>query len=386
MKEKRSTGVQCISLVSRAIASSRTVEELLGRVVEQIPIGWDGLDGTSGGVGATIRFDGEVYGRAEIDETGWRRSSDIVIHGEPCGSVEVSRPAAQPDRDGEPVDPDEGDLLDSIGCLVGQGIERVRLEEQFEERGEKLKSLGEEIKKFAFIVSHDLRAPLVNIKGFSTELSMAMEVVLPFLMDALPKIEDDRKEDVLLAVQEDIPEAVEFIESSVTRMDVLIGAILKLSRLEHYELSCETIDMEALVRETVENLSALIREHGAEVTVGTLPPVEADRKAMDIVVENLLDNAVKYLEPGRAGQIEITSDQGSDVTTFRVSDNGRGIAEKDVKTIFSLFRRAGVQDVPGEGMGLTYAHSLLRRNGGDIRCESEAGAGSTFVFTLPNKR
>ncbi len=102
---------------------------------------------------------------------------------------------------------------------------------------------------------------------------------------------------------------------------------------------------------------------------------------------NLLNNAVLYLDPVRPGEIEITGERDHDETTFRVCDNGRGIAGEDMPKVFAPFRRVGKQDVPGEGMGLPYVQALVRRHGGRIWCESEGiGQGSTFCFTLPDSK
>ena len=120
------------------------------------------------------------------------------------------------------------------------------------------------------------------------------------------------------------------------------------------------------------------------VNVGPLPEVVADRTALEQILGNLLTNAVLYLEPGRPGRIEVGGSRGPDETTFFVRDNGRGIAPEDMPKVFAPFRRAGKQDVKGEGMGLAYVRTLVRRHGGEIRCESQLGVGTTFTFTLPN--
>ncbi len=99
---------------------------------------------------------------------------------------------------------------------------------------------------------------------------------------------------------------------------------------------------------------------------------------------NLLNNAVLYLHPGRSGEIEITAEHGKDETIFHVRDNGRGIAKHDMDKVFAPFRRAGDQDVPGEGMGLSYAQALVRRHDGRLWCESESGIGTTFSLTISN--
>ncbi len=102
-------------------------------------------------------------------------------------------------------------------------------------------------------------------------------------------------------------------------------------------------------------------------------------------MSNILNNAIIYLEPGRTGEIEITGECNAHETIFRIHDNGRGIALEDMDKVFAPFRRAGKQDVPGEGMGLAYVQTLVRRHGGRIWCESEQGAGTTFSFTLPHQ-
>jgi len=120
------------------------------------------------------------------------------------------------------------------------------------------------------------------------------------------------------------------------------------------------------------------------VCLGALPDVVADRTSMEQIMGNILGNAVKYLEPGRPGRIEIFGERGETATTFIVRDNGRGIAQEDMFKVFAPFRRAGKQNVPGEGMGMAYVQALVRRHGGQIHCESELGVGTTFTFSLPH--
>jgi signal transduction histidine kinase len=188
---------------------------------------------------------------------------------------------------------------------------------------------------------------------------------------------------VTTALQEDAPEALGFIDSSVTRMDRFINALLKLSRLGRRELDLEPLDMDALVQATLQTLAHQIEEREVSVTVGSLSEVIADRTSMEQIMGNLLNNAVIYLDPDCPGEIEITAESSPNETTFHVHDNGRGIAEGDMDKVFTPFRRAGRQDVPGEGMGLPYVQALVRRHGGRIWVESEPGKGSTFHFTIP---
>jgi signal transduction histidine kinase len=268
--------------------------------------------------------------------------------------------------------------------LQREVTERKQGGEQLRRYAAELERANEEVRQFAYIVSHDLRVPLTNLKGFSEELVYALEVIGSAMDKALPHLDGKQRRDVTTALREDVPEALGFIGSSVTRMDNFINAVLKLSRLGRRELKFELVDMEALVQVALQTLAHQMEERQVKVTVGSLPEVVADRASMEQILGNLLGNAVKYLDPGRPGEIEVTAERGCDETTFRVRDNGRGIAAEDMDKVFAPFRRAGRQDVPGEGMGLPYVQTLVRRHGGRIWCESEVGVGTVFTFTLSN--
>jgi len=278
----------------------------------------------------------------------------------------------------------EIDALKTAGSILGGALERKWAEEQLQQYASKLEQANEEVKQFAYIVSHDLRAPLTNLKGFSEELSYALEVIGSAMNTALPHLDEKQQQALATALQEDVPEALGFIDSSVTSMDNFINALLKLSRLGHRELKFELVDMEALVQAILETLAHRIEKRQVKVAVGPLPEVAADWTSMEQIMSNLLGNAVKYLDPDRPGDIEITGERDHEETTFRVRDNGRGIAEEDMPKVFAPFRRAGKQDVPGEGMGLPYVQALLRRHGGRIWCESKPGVGTTFTLTISN--
>jgi len=161
-----------------------------------------------------------------------------------------------------------------------------------------------------------------------------------------------------------------------------VNAIQKLSSLSHHELHLKPTDMNGLVQETLNRLAHQIEERQVAVTVGPLPEVVADRAAMAEIMIHLLKNAVAYLDLGRPGAIEISAERRRDETLFHVRDNGRGIAEGDRDKVFAPFRRAGRQEVPGEGMGLPYVQTLVRRHGGRIWFVSEVGVGTTFTFTI----
>jgi signal transduction histidine kinase len=258
------------------------------------------------------------------------------------------------------------------------------LEQRIIERTKELEEANAEIRHFAYIVSHDLRAPLVNLKGFSAELRSALKVLRDGYDEVLPQVDLTRRDLMMRALHEDIPEALRFIESSVDNMDSFTKAILKLSRLGRLQLELVKTDVRLIVEKTLDSLSHQIKQRGIKITIGELPVVTADFVSMEQVFGNILSNAVAYLVPNRPGEIEITAERQTDETIFRIRDNGRGIAKEDMDKVFAPFRRAGKQDVPGEGMGLAYVQTLVRRHGGRIWCESELGVGTTFTFTISN--
>ncbi len=253
------------------------------------------------------------------------------------------------------------------------------LEQRVEERTADLAEANEEIQRFAYIVSHDLRSPLVNIMGFTAELEDAQRTMADYATAENSAVPPDVRE----AIVTDMPEAMGFIRAATGRMDRLIKAILQISREGRRTLTRDTIDLRALFEGMADSLSGQTDAAGATITVGDLPEVEGDRTALEQVFGNLLDNAVKYLRPGVPGEIKVTGEQRGKRVVIRVEDNGRGIAAHDRRRVFELFRRSGEQDRPGEGIGLAHVQALVRRLGGQIHVESELGEGSCFTVTLP---
>ena len=259
------------------------------------------------------------------------------------------------------------------------------LEEQVEERTADLSRANDEIQRFAYIVSHDLRSPLVNVMGFTAELDSAAAAIT----DLIDRAERDAPglvtEDARLAAREDLPEAIGFIRTSTQKMDRLINAILKLSREGRRVLAPGKVGMTELVATIGRSLQHMIDDKGAALSIeGDLPDLVTDRLAIEQIFSNLIENAVKYLQPGRPGRIVVRGQRVGARVTYEIEDNGRGIGPADHQRVFDLFRRAGNQDQPGEGIGLAHVRSLIRNLGGDITVESKVGVGSTFVLRLPS--
>lgn len=256
------------------------------------------------------------------------------------------------------------------------------LEARVSERTEMLTRSNEELQRYAYVVSHDLRAPLVNIVGFTAELEADVAKITVALNKgcdrAVPEVGD-----AIAAAEQSIPEAFAFIRSSMTRMGTLIDEILTLSRSGRRSLEATRIDSEALIAECVSAIRQSFDRAGAEVIIASpLPQLVSDAAALKQIFSNLLDNAAKYLVDGRPGRIVVTGARAGNQARFEIEDNGRGVAKDDRDRIFELFRRAAGEDHPGDGIGLTHARMLARRLGGDITVESDGVSGSTFVVTV----
>lgn len=271
------------------------------------------------------------------------------------------------------------------------------LEATVDERTADLREANNEIQRFAYIVSHDLRSPLVNIMGFTSELeelrtdifkriaglhlAATPEAVLPEAgSDAEPVLESQDKQ--LLS---DFSEALEFIKSSIAKMDRLISAILNLTREGRREFEPVQIDTRELIEAIVTTVAHQAAEAQATIHIEALPDITSDRLALEQIFSNLIDNALKYLKPGVPGEILVRGRTKLGYAIFDVTDNGRGIDPKDHQRIFDLFRRAGLQDKPGQGIGLAHVRTLVRRLGGTMSVASELDKGSTFTVTLPIK-
>ena len=237
-----------------------------------------------------------------------------------------------------------------------------------------LRESNEELQRYAYIVSHDLRAPLVNVIGFASEID-AVRDDIRMALGAHPNAD---------TINRDLADAVTFIKASATKMDRLIAALLKLSREGRRTLKAEPLVMTPMLEQLADAIRHQTESANATIAIAAdLPNLVADRLAVETVFGNLLDNAVKYLDGERAGRITVTGHVAGGSCHYRVSDNGRGIAANDQERVFDLFRRAGRQDRPGDGVGLAQVRATVRLLGGRIKLESTEGQGSTFAIRLP---
>jgi len=272
----------------------------------------------------------------------------------------------------------------------------LNLEATVDERTADLREANDEIQRFAYIVSHDLRSPLVNIMGFTSELEELRGDIfkriasLARAQSAAPATADNATDTAEPALEgadkqlsDDFTEALGFIKSSIGKMDRLISAILNLTREGRREFEPVRIEMRELIEGIVSTVAHQAAEAEAQIRIEPLPNIMSDRLALEQIFSNLIDNALKYLKSGVAGDIQIRGRTKLGFAIFEIIDNGRGIDPKDHQRIFELFRRAGTQDRPGQGIGLAHVRALVRRLGGTMSVASELHHGSTFTITLP---
>jgi signal transduction histidine kinase len=269
----------------------------------------------------------------------------------------------------------------------------LNLEATVDERTADLREANDEIQRFAYIVSHDLRSPLVNIMGFTSELEQLRGDIFRRIATldhaGAPLVPADGGEiEPLLEgedrqLSQDFAEALGFIKSSIGKMDRLISAILNLTREGRREFHPVKIDTRELIEGIVATVAHQASEADAQIRIEPLPDIVSDRLAIEQIFSNLIDNALKFLKPGVPGDITVRARTKLGFAIFEIADNGRGIDPKDHQRIFDLFRRAGTQDKPGQGIGLAHVRALVRRLGGTMSVASELHHGSTFTITLP---
>jgi signal transduction histidine kinase len=256
-----------------------------------------------------------------------------------------------------------------------------KINEDLRRRTSDLAQRNEEVEAFVYSVSHDLRAPLVNIQGFSRELELSVQALAGRLRDAALPPEIDREITEILA--QDMPASLRFIVAGTGRSERLINALLLLSRSGREELRPERLDVEAIVRATLDALQQSIATKDAQVRVSSLPRAWGDVTAVGRVFSNLISNALNYRKAGRPGQIEIGGEERDEVNEYWVKDNGAGLSATAQERLFQVFQRFHPKLAEGEGMGLAIIKRLVERHGGRVWAESEEGSGSTFHFSLP---
>jgi len=264
----------------------------------------------------------------------------------------------------------------------GEDITERRMAERERERllGQ-LDDKTKELEQIVFVSSHDLRSPLVNIQGFTKEAQEALDEIGELLQSQ--KLSPTVRERISEVLEHQIPEAFGYVLAGSTKIDSLLAGLLRLSRLGRAALRIETLDMNKLLGEVTNVFEFRIKETGTTVRVEKLPVCRGDSVQVNQVFSNLLDNALKFLDPQRQGEITITGTAEGEKSVYCVEDNGRGIAQQHHERVFEIFQSLGSGEGRGEGLGLSIVQRIVGRHGGRVRLESTPGHGSRFYVELP---
>ncbi|HLF75365.1 MAG TPA: GAF domain-containing protein, partial [Anaerolineales bacterium] len=266
----------------------------------------------------------------------------------------------------------EVDALMVAANILGAAIQRQRadalLQEELAHRKKliaELESKNAELERFTYTVSHDLKSPLFTIRGF-----------LGYL-----------EQDALSGNEERLRRDIERITGATDRMQQLLNDLLELSRIGRLMNEPQEVDFEELVYGVLELLHGQIQERGVKVHVHSgMPDIHGDRQRLMEVVQNLMDNAAKFMGEQTDPQIEIGAAGEEDgMPVFFVRDNGIGISAEHYERVFGLFNKLDPRS-EGTGIGLSLVKRIVEFHGGRIWLRSEAGRGSIFFFTLPRSR
>lgn len=235
------------------------------------------------------------------------------------------------------------------------------LEGQVESLTAECSALNKELESFSYSVSHDLRAPLRSIHGFS-------KILLNKYQDGL----DDTGQDYLQRVMR-----------ASNHMGELLDGLLLLSRVSRSELTLEPTDMQALALQVMQELRVGTEERDLCFEVESLPLACGDHKLLGIAMQHLLDNALKFSSREAAPCIRISASEQNGVATYTVADNGAGFDMGYANKLFGAFQRLhSAEEFEGNGIGLATVQRIIHRHGGSIYAEAEPGKGARFHFVL----
>ncbi len=252
-------------------------------------------------------------------------------------------------------------MMHAAGRQIGQFIKRKETEAELVRKSAELARSNRELEQFAYIASHDLQEPLRKISSYAQLL----------------------KEQLAGHLKEETERHFSYVIDGAERMRTLIRDLLVYSHASRAELAFEPTNVAVVMTDTISRLETAIRDTGAFVTYDPLPTVMANGTQINQLLQNLIDNAVKYRSE-RPPRVHVSARQQNSEWVFSVVDNGIGIDLQYTDRIFIMFQRLHTrEEYPGTGIGLAICKKIVERHGGHIWVESEPGKGATFFFTLP---
>lgn len=244
-------------------------------------------------------------------------------------------------------------------------LRRKRTEEMLAQHRAQLEASNKELEAFSYSVSHDLRAPLRAIDGFS-------QILL---------------EDYAARLDAEGQRLISVVRRNTRKMGALIDDLLKFSRLRRQEVTYSRVDMEALVQDVLRELKGDVAERTVQFEIAPLPPAWGDQAMLRQVWQNLLSNAVKYTRSREVAEITVDGGMENHEVRYSVKDNGVGFDMRYVDKLFNVFQRLHrEEDFEGTGVGLALIQRVVHRYGGRVWAEGEVERGARFHFTLPHKK
>ena len=242
-------------------------------------------------------------------------------------------------------------------------------------------TLQQDMETLVHVISHDLRAPIVTIQGFCQELTMVCDR-LRSLFQEHPRF-DEMGGEIQPLIAQEIPEAVHFIQAGADSIHAVTSGLLRFIRLGQMEIDWERLDINSVVMSVVTAMEFQMRKQGVVLHLGDLPPCMGDLVLITQIFSNLIDNALKYLDPRRSGEITIAGSAEQGWAIYSITDNGIGIPPRQHKQVFQVFHRVEPKRGGGDGLGLAIVQRILERHKGKIQLQSVPDEGSTFTIYLP---
>lgn len=241
---------------------------------------------------------------------------------------------------------------------------------------------NKELENYLYVASHDLRSPLVNVQGFSQRMQAQARELTALLTSGEMNPEARARIDKLL--EEGIPKTLKFILSSVNKMDALINGLLQISRTGRLEMTVVRVNMNQLIKAVLIAHSYQITDAAAQYLVADLPDCYGDENLLNQLFSNIIANAIKYRDPSRALQIDISAITELTKIRYRIADNGIGIDERLLERIWDVFYRVNPTSKDlGDGLGLSIIKRIAEKHRGKVWACSKLGSGSEFYVELP---
>jgi signal transduction histidine kinase len=242
----------------------------------------------------------------------------------------------------------------------------------FEQQSARLAVANQEMEDLLYVASHDLRAPLINVQGFTREIQIGLDE----LRQQRPASPEGR------ATLAEMEESIQFVMASVARMDSLIGSLLNVSRIATRTNPTDAVPLGPMVDKIIDSFRYQLDQKAITIALGHLPVVVGDPGRLSQAISNLVDNAIKYMDDRPLRRIEIGSRSEPGTCICYVRDTGPGIPAAKHDAVFRLFHRLANGSVSGEGIGLTLVRKIIEKHGGRVWLEAAPEHGTTFWFTL----